>query len=193
MSEVTKWRKMIGYDSGNSLALPAFVAAALAYCGSGVLRCIAQEKPTPRLIILEHGWNLHYVDVICKSAQEKPDQPCPHRAEHVIAEFESPLKAAFAAESACHGLTLNEFNPEMPSGQRWFTPSMAKIDHWALVLKLDPFSASHPRGVWSMARVTGPNRHPDSMEGAFYGRIVSPEALARRICEIAKGVGGSVE
>src|SRR6266849_8861243 len=68
-------------------------------------------KPLP--IVFDDWWNVDYVKNGCEMAAQN-GKPCPTRTpQEVVTEFENELEVAFASESACHGLSLSHFTPEM--------------------------------------------------------------------------------
>jgi hypothetical protein len=86
----------------------------------------------------------------------KRPNPCPtdRTPKDIVKEFENELEVAFASESACHGLSLIHFTPEMASSavknpNAPATGAMAKTagNNWTLLLDLDGHSHTHRLAV----------------------------------------------
>jgi hypothetical protein len=101
------------------------------------------------------------------------------------------LEVAFASESACHGLSLVHFTPEMANAavknpNAPATGAMAKMasPSWSLMFDLDGRSHTQTGRGWTLV---------DSEQHAFNGRITTPQRAIQQVCKIVKGVGGKTE
>jgi len=151
-------------------------------------------------IVFDDWWNVDYVKNGCEMAAREAKRgkgyakPCPvdSTPADIVNDFEDELEVLFASESACHGLSLLHFTPEManaavknPSAPA--TGTMAKMagdSYWSLMLDLDGHSHTQAGRGWTLV---GPEHH------ALNGRITTPQRLVQQVCKIAKGVGGKME
>ena len=106
-------------------------------------------------------------------------------------EFENELEVAFATESACHGVALLHFTPEMvqaavksPAAPATGAALETVTADWQLMLDLDGHSENQAGRGWTLA---------NQSKKALNGRITTPTRLAQQICKIAKGVGGTAK
>lgn len=157
--------------------------------------CTQKSKFLP--IVLDDWWNIDYVKNGCERAAELAKEgnpyakPCPVGSTDIVKEFEDELEVAFASESACHGLVLLHFTPEMANAavnnpNAPATGTMAKTagDNWSLMLDLDGHSHTQAGQGWTLV---GPANR------VLNGSISTPQRLAQEVCKIAKGVGGNTE
>jgi len=115
-----------------------------------------KNKPLP--IIFDDWWNVDYVRNGCELAARNSN-PCPidRTPKDIVKEFENELEVAFASESACHGLSLIHFTPEMASlavknPNAPATGAMAKTagDNWSFMLDLDGHSHTQAGRGWTL-------------------------------------------
>ncbi len=120
-------------------------------------------------------------------------KPCPvgTTPADVVRDFEDELQVAFASESACHGLLLVHFTPEMaaaavknPSAPA--TGAAAKMvgDRWSFMLDLDGHSHTQRGRGWTLV---------DSAFHVLNGHITTPQRVMQQVCSVVKGVGGKAE
>jgi hypothetical protein len=143
-------------------------------------------------IVFDDWWNVDYVKNGCELGSQN-GRPCPsdRTPKDVVREFENELEVVFASETACHGLSLVHFTPEMAQAavknpNAPATGTMAKMagPSWSLILDLSGHSRSQTGQGWTLV---------DSKQHAFNGRITTPERVIQRVCKIVKGVGGQTE
>jgi hypothetical protein len=169
---------------------PTFVALLIIML---VVSARAQTTPkrNPLLIVFDDWWNVDFVKNGCQLSA--PQRPCPsdRTPKEVVKEFENELEVAFASESACHGLSMVHFSPEMASTAvknptALATGAMAKTAEakWSLMLDLDGHSHSQVGRGWTLV---------DSDRHSFEGRITTPERVVQKVCKIVRGVGGKSE
>lgn len=150
-------------------------------------------------IVLDDWWNIDYVKNGCEMAAREakrgnPDaKPCPvdSTPADIVKEFENELEVAFASESACHGLSLLHFTPEManaavknPNAPPTGTMAKTAGENWSLMLDLDGHSHTQVGQGWTLV---GPAHH------ALNGRITTPQRVVQQVCKIARGVGRKME
>ena len=157
---------------------------------------LGQEKVAPKErflpIVFDDWWNVDYVKNGCQMAASEA-KPCPvdSTAADVVKEFEDELEVAFASESACHGLTLVHFTPEMAAAavknpNVLATGTAAKMagDNWSFMLDLDGHSHTQRGQGWTLVHSA---LHP------LNGRITTPQRVMQQVCKVVKGVGGKAE
>jgi hypothetical protein len=150
-------------------------------------------------IVFDDWWNIDYVKNGCEMAANAAKRgnpyakPCPvdKTPAGIVKDFEDALEVAFASESACHGLSLLHFTPEManatvknPNAPASGTMARMAGDNWWLMLDLDGHNHSQAGRGWTLL---GPAHH------LLSGRITTPQRIVQQICKIAKGVGGKTE
>jgi hypothetical protein len=157
---------------------------------------LAYGQNTPKgkatLIVFDDWWNVDYVKNGCELSARNGN-PCPSNKtpQEVVKDFENELGVAFASETACHGLSMVHFTPDMantavknPNAPA--TGAMAKTTeaNWSLMFDLDGHSRTQVGRGWTLV---------DSEHHAFNGRITTPERVVQKMCKIVKGVGGKTE
>jgi hypothetical protein len=113
-------------------------------------------------------------------------------AEHIVGQFDSDLKVAFAAEITCHGLSLLMLSPEMvnaavknPSAPATGNAkTMGKSSHWSLMFDFNRQQENQNGSGWSLV---DPSQH------VFNGQIKTTQSLAQEVCKIVNGVGGRTD
>jgi hypothetical protein len=149
-------------------------------------------KSTFLPIVFDDWWNIDYVKNGCELGARNA-RPCPsdRTPKDIVREFENELEVAFASESACHGLSLLHFTPEMANAavknpNAPATGTMAKMADasWSLMLDLDGHSRTQAGRGWTLV---------DSERHAFNGRITTHQRLIQQVCKIVKGIGGKTE
>jgi hypothetical protein len=140
-------------------------------------------------IVFDDWWNVDFVENGCELASRN-GRPCPsdRTPKDIVREFENELEVVFASETACHGLSLVHFTPEMahaavknPNAPA--TGAMVKMagPSWSLMLDLDGHNQTQTGQGWTLV---------DSKQHAFNGRITTHQRMMQQVCKIVKGVGG---
>jgi len=169
------------------LVCAAFIIGAF---GFGCGETAPQGKFLP--IVFDDWWNVDYVKNGCELGARN-GYPCPadRTPEEIVREFENELDIAFASESACHGLSLIRFTPEMAQAavknpNAPATGAMAKTagPSWSLMFDLDGHSNTQAGQTWTLV---DPEQH------AFNGRVIAPQQVVQQICKIVKHVGGKTD
>jgi hypothetical protein len=166
---------------------------ALVVAGPFLVACRRATPPVEALrIVFDDWWNVDYVKNGCVTAA-RGGEPCSAEStpEDVVREFEDDLEVAFASESACHGMSLVHFTPEMAS-QAVRNPNapakspMAKTigAQWTFMLDLDGRSRTQAGQGWALV---------DSTNHLYSGRITRPNEVMQQVCNIVRGVGGKAE
>ena len=166
------------------LAIALVIFGAFAF---GQEKVALKEKFLP--IVFDDWWNVDFVKNGCQMAASLA-KPCPvgSTPADVVKEFEDELEVAFASESACHGLTLVHFTPEMaaaavknPNAPATGAAAKTAGDHWAFMLDLDGHSHTQRGQGWTLV---------DSALHPLNGRITTPQRVMQQVCKVVKGVGG---
>jgi hypothetical protein len=167
------------------IAMVAFGAFAF---GQG--KAAPKDKFLP--IVFDDWWNVDYVKNGCELAASNGN-PCPMESTpaDVVKEFENELVLAFASESACHGLSLTHFTPEManaavknPNAPATGAAATMAGDSWSFMLDLDGHSRTQQGGSWTLV---------DKAQHVLNGHISTPLHTMQQVCKVVKGIGGKVE
>jgi hypothetical protein len=176
--------------------MPRLICAVLLIIGAlpfGYGQNAPKSKPLP--IVFDDWWNVDYVKSGCELAARN-GKPCPldRTPKDIVREFENELEVAFASESACHGLSLVHFTPEMASmavknPNAPAMGAMAKMagDSWSFMLDLDGHSRTQVGRGWTLV---DPSHNGLN---ALNGRITTPQRVMQQVCNIVRGVGGKAE
>jgi hypothetical protein len=139
----------------------------------------AQTAAAPKTIpiVFDDWWNVDYVKNGCE-LYAKSAKPCTRPAEETVRDFENEVDTAFATESACHGLLLLHFTPEMaqaaaknPAAPATGKMLMAAEAHWSLILDLDGHSSTQAGQGWTLV---------NSSNNALTGKITTPKRLVQQ-------------
>ena len=138
-------------------------------------------------IVFDDWWNVDYVKNGCRMAaslakQGNPyAQPCvaDSTPADIVKEFEDELEVAFASESACQGLSLLHFTPEMadaavknPSAPATGAAVKTAGANWSLMLDLSGHSHIQTGRGWTLV---------DTAHHVLNGRITTPQRTVQQI------------
>lgn len=151
--------------------------------------CAKQSNP---VVILASWWNVAYAKSACALNNDSIKlgskvEPCIAEPELYVADFENQLKAAFASEAVCNGIQLVTYRGPNNSDRKY--NEAADKPNWFMTVSL--WEPVRMKGEWS---IFYDDKRSKPLERPFFKEDFdrNPRVVAKRVCQIVKGIGGAV-
>jgi hypothetical protein len=130
------------------------------------------------LIVIDRWWGVDFAKGDCFKAGKK--EACDQERMGSYNVFEIELKTQFAAAAECSGITVTSFGyPQEPSKP---TVDFTSRPYWSFSIN---YRGDEPMQLWQMLP-------PKGSDVPMMQATGTPSQIARQVCTIIKGKGGTV-
>lgn len=143
-----------------------FIAGIVLLCLSIVVSGCSKKQ---QVIILDDWWNVDYAKNACSMGNS--DKKCSVDPTAEVRDFETRLGTEFAINGACHDITLDD--------------SIGHNGDWVLMLDFLPGQEFQ---TWRMTHLQNQLQNGVTTSGK-----ADPKQIAKAICSVVSGTGGSLK